>query len=87
MFTARMSLRPGCWDKPEASLEGLKSILRLTLELSAVNVLIGANGAGKSNFVSFFRLLHELIEQRLQIHVATDGGANASLFLGPRGTS
>ncbi len=91
---AKMSLRLGCWGKSKAvsaiiskiSIEGYKSIRKLTLELRAVNVLIGANGAGKSNFVSFFRFLHELIEQRLQIHVATDGGADASLFLGPRET-
>jgi predicted ATPase len=50
-----------------------------------LNVLIGANGAGKSNFVSFFRLLSEMIEQRLQFDVATvEGGADACLYMGPK---
>ena len=50
-----------------------------------MNVLIGANGAGKSNFVSFFRLLRELIDQRLQVALRTsEGGADACLYLGPR---
>ena len=69
------------------SIDGYKSIRKLVdFKLRTVNVLIGPNGAGKSNFVSFFRLLHDLIEERLQVHVATDGGADASLYLGPRET-
>src|SRR5579871_1295226 len=70
------------------SIEGFKSIRSLQdFELSAMNVLIGANGAGKSNFVSFFRLLRELIDQRLQVALRTsEGGADACLYLGPRVT-
>jgi predicted ATPase len=67
------------------TIEGFKSIRRLEdFELRSLNVMIGANGAGKSNFVGFFRLLRELIEQRLQLAVATDGGADALLYLGPK---
>jgi predicted ATPase len=48
-------------------------------------VLIGANGAGKSNFVGFFRLLRELIDQRLQIALQTmEGGGDACLYMGPK---
>lgn len=69
------------------SIEGYKSIRSLPdFELRRINVLIGANGAGKSNFVSFFKLLRELIQQRLQIHIAEQGGADAALFLGPKET-
>ena len=70
------------------SIEGFKSIRSLKdFKLRPLNVLIGANGAGKSNFVSFFRLLRELIEKRLQIAVrTTEGGADACLYLGPRVT-
>ena len=69
------------------TIEGFKSIRKLEdFELRPLNVLIGANGAGKSNFVSFFRLLRELIEQRLQVAVATEGGADACLYLGPKVT-
>ncbi len=70
------------------TIEGFKSIRKLdNFELRALNVLIGANGAGKSNFVSFFRLLRDLIDQKLQLAVATEGGADACLYLGPRITS
>src|SRR6267142_2534814 len=70
------------------TIEGFKSIRKLEdFELRSLNVLIGANGAGKCNFVGFFRLLKELIEQRLQIAVrTTEGGADACLFLGPKVT-
>jgi len=67
------------------TIEGFKSIQKLEdFELRSLNVLIGANGAGKSNFVGFFRLLRELIEQRLQLAIATEGGADACLYLGPK---
>jgi len=69
------------------TIEGFKSIRKLEdFELRSLNVLIGANGAGKSNFVGFFRLLRELIDQRLQLAVATEGGADACLHLGPKVT-
>lgn len=69
------------------TIEGFKSIRELKeFELRSLNVLIGANGAGKSNFVSFFRLLRELIDQRLQVAVAKEGGAARCLYLGPRMT-
>ena len=43
-------------DKQLTSLEieGYKSIKSCKLELGALNILIGANGAGKTNFISFF---------------------------------
>jgi predicted ATPase len=71
------------------TIEGFKSIRKLEdFQLGALNVLIGANGAGKSNFVGFFRLLREMIDQRLQVALATtEGGADACLYLGPKITS
>ncbi len=53
----------------------------------AINVLIGSNGAGKSNFISFFRMLNELIEGRLQLFVGRSGGANAMLHYGRKVTN
>ena len=35
-------------------VKGFKSIKAMDLELYPLNVLIGANGAGKSNFISLF---------------------------------
>ena len=67
------------------TIEGFKSIQKLeNFELRSLNVLIGANGAGKSNFVRFFWLLREMIEQRLQRAITTEGGADACLYLGPK---
>ena len=47
-------------------IEGFKSIREMTLPLRPINILIGANGAGKSNFISFFKLLNNLYEKRLE---------------------
>jgi len=67
------------------TIEGFKSIRKLEdFELRPLNVLIGANGAGKSNFVGFFRILRELIEQRLQLAIQKEGGADACLYFGPK---
>jgi len=68
------------------TIEGFKSIRKLEeFPLGPVNVLIGANGAGKSNFISFFRLVREMVEHRLQLALERmEGGADACLYLGPR---
>lgn len=65
------------------TIRGFKSIKELdALELRPLNVLIGANGAGKSNFVDFFRLLRAIVEQRLQSHVAQHGPVDGYFFNG-----
>ena len=46
-------------------IEGYKSIKKLDLELKPINILIGSNGVGKSNFLSFFKLVNNIYEQRL----------------------
>lgn len=43
----------------EIQIENFKSIRELKLPLKQINILIGANGAGKSNFISYFKLLDE----------------------------
>jgi predicted ATPase len=45
-------------------IENFKSIRKLDLELKPVNILIGANGAGKSNFLSFFKLVRNTVGMR-----------------------
>ena len=56
-------------------IAGWKSIRDIDpkLKLGPINVLIGANGAGKSNFVSFFKLLNEIVSERLQNYIAKRG--------------
>jgi len=73
-------------DIRKLTIEGFKSIRKQELELRTLNILIGANGAGKSNFIGFFRLLRELIEQRLQVALQKEGGADACLYFGPKVT-
>jgi predicted ATPase len=69
------------------TIEGFKSIQKLEdFELRPLNILVGANGAGKTNFVDFFRLLRDLIDQKLQQAVIMGGGADAFLYLGPKVT-
>jgi predicted ATPase len=67
-------------------LAGWKSIRDAKIELRPLNVLIGANGAGKSNLVSFFKLMNEMMEGRLQVHVGTTGGAESLLHYGSKRT-
>ena len=70
------------------TIRGFKSIRQLDdLRLTSLNVLIGANGVGKSNFVSYFRMLHELVEERLQVWVSKQGGADRVLSYGVKETS
>lgn len=68
------------------AIKGYKSIRALDLSLSSLNILIGANGSGKSNFISACTLLNRMAEGRLQEYVATRGGADSLLFFGRKGT-
>jgi len=69
------------------TITGFKSIRALeNFKLTDLNVLIGANGAGKSNFIGMFRLLNEMYEQQLQIYVQKQGGPDALLHFGRRTT-
>lgn len=62
-------------------IENFKSIRELDLELCPINVLIGANGAGKSNFIGFFKLLKSMYDKNLQNYIADEGEGNADDLL------
>ncbi len=64
------------------SISNFKSIRRLNLPLNNINVLIGSNGAGKSNFIQFFDLLRNMVSHELQNYVAVNSGADNFLFFG-----
>src|SRR5262249_3525720 len=68
-------------------LAGFKSIRQATIDFRKLNVLIGANGAGKSNLVSFFALLRAALDAKLDGHVGRHGGPNAFLHLGATHTT
>ena len=69
------------------TVHGFKSIERLDeFSVEKLNVLIGANGSGKSNFVDFFRLLRALADESFQSFVNEQGGGDGLLYLGPKKT-
>lgn len=68
------------------TLTGFKSIKAIDLELNALNILIGANGAGKSNLISFFKMLHEMMAGRFQLYIAANGSAQSILHFGSKTT-
>ena len=67
-------------------IKGFRSIEKMELELQPLNVLIGANGAGKSNFIAFFKLVNEMMGGRLQRHIGATGRATDNLHFGPKTT-
>lgn len=60
----------------EIKIKGYKSIKDLSLELKPINILIGANGVGKTNFISFFKLVNNIYEQRLQNYTMQNRAEN-----------
>jgi predicted ATPase len=61
-------------------INNFKSIRQMDMPLHPINVLIGANGAGKSNFIHFFKLANRIYEQRLQDHIGNN--IDALLYFG-----
>ncbi len=69
------------------SIEGYKSFAKVDqFPLRNLNVLIGANGAGKSNFLSLFRLMTAVSQGNLQTYVKAQGGPDAILHGGRKRT-
>lgn len=56
----------------KVKIEGFKSIESAELKLGDLNVVIGANGSGKSNLIGVFRLLERVLTHNLQIYVASE---------------
>ena len=69
------------------TVRGFKSITSVEkLPLRPVNVLIGSNGSGKSNFIGFFAFLHAIREEHLRDYVTEAGGAEKILHFGSKTT-
>lgn len=68
------------------TIKGFKSIDKQEFEFKKLNILVGANGAGKSNLISFFRMLRAMSEEGLANFVTENGGADGFLFNGPKET-
>jgi len=58
-------------------LKNYRSLIELDLSLSPLNVLIGSNGSGKSNFLSLFNLLKHAADGKFQDYIDDEiGGFN-----------
>lgn len=69
------------------TIEGFKSIRSLKdFPLGKLNVLIGANGAGKSNFIKFFDLVRAIASDDLTEFAFRNGGSNGLVYNGPKTT-
>lgn len=70
------------------TLAGYKSIDSegQSIEFGDITVLIGANGSGKSNLVSFFSMLNYMMTDALQRFIAESGYANSLLYFGAKRT-
>ena len=67
------------------TLRGFKSIKDLQdFPLKSLNILIGANGAGKSNFVISSRFFVRLWQAVLERSSLKQGGADVLFFMGPK---
>ncbi len=72
------------------NISGYKSIGTendaVDLELSDVNIIIGSNGAGKSNIISFFKMLNNMMTGAFQGYVGRNGSAENFLHFGSKNT-
>jgi len=65
-------------------LQNFKSLVDIDLELKQLNVLIGPNASGKSNFLSFFRLLRAGAQERLNLEINSMGGIGNVMYYGTK---
>lgn len=66
----------------QIEIHNFKSIRYAVVPLKRINILIGENGAGKTNFISFFEMIKALYDKRLGSYMLTNGGINAQLYRG-----
>lgn len=67
------------------TISGYKSIKKSEISFGKINVLIGSNGAGKSNFISAFSLLQNILSLNFQVFVA-QSGMNSLFYQGRKTT-
>ena len=67
------------------NINNFKSIRQLNdFPIHPLNVLIGSNGAGKSNFIAFFKLLNSISENKLPNYIADNSYADRVLYFGKK---
>lgn len=65
------------------AIAGYRSLRSVTLELSGLNVVCGANGVGKSSLYRAIGLLAEIAQGRVTSALAREGGLQSTLWAGP----
>lgn len=73
----------------QLEIKGYKSISfnhPVNLVLGDVNILLGANGAGKSNIISFFKMMGFMMSGSLQMYIAQAGTNQKFLYYGAKVT-
>jgi predicted ATPase len=68
-------------------LKGYKSIDSIegtSIDFGDITIVIGANGVGKSNLISFFSMMNYMMTGSLQNYIAERGYADAFLYFGSR---
>ena len=70
----------------KVNIVGFKSIENAEVTLGDVNVLIGANGAGKSNFCKMFDMQSAIAKGMLQNFILKNGRREDFFFKGPKKT-
>jgi predicted ATPase len=71
-------------------ISGYKSISPdkpVTIELEDINILLGANGSGKSNIISLFKMLNYMVAGSFQLFVEKTGTSQVFLHYGSKHTS
>lgn len=82
-------MRKNSYKLTQIEIRGFKSVssaMPLRLDLGDINILLGANGAGKSNVISFFKMLGYMMSGSLQMYVAQAGTNQTFLHYGAKVT-
>ena len=69
------------------AISGYRSLRDVRLGLSALNVVTGANGSGKSSLYRAVRLLADIAQGRIIQSLAAEGGLHSTLWAGPESFS
>ena len=67
-------------------IEGFRSIKAAEIEFGDATVLIGANGAGKTNLIGFLQMLSYMMSENLRLYVDERRGADSILHFGSSAT-
>ncbi|HEX4739166.1 MAG TPA: AAA family ATPase [Allosphingosinicella sp.] len=67
----------------QVAIAGYRSLRNVTVSLSQLNIVTGANGSGKSSLYRALRLLSDVAQGRIVSSLAHEGGLHSVLWAGP----